>query len=822
MPVLATSTLMEAQEFGEMMEHVDEVNFALDGLRKRQPARIRRASLLSLLSICETVAQRRLLRTQGMAKTILDAILSLSLDDSPSTLAAAALFYVLASDGEDEQLLDSPICIRFLLSLLSPSIPVTSEEKRPTVGSKLLALCREPEIVGDQSKRLDASATAILSKVQEILLSCKEIQSNSRDDEEKERPELTPKWIALLTIEKACLSTVSIEDTSATVRKVGGSFKETLREHGGLDAVFDVAADCHLIMERWLDHRFPSSWMLKDDVALQTVILLLKCLKIMENATFLSKDNQDHLLGMNGKSGCDGSSLSFTGLVISIIKILSGLSLHHSSPISSKETSNCLSNGIICDSESPLEADHGDRIGSFSRSSSSMKNVSHVESMKASQKRQNLSTTHTVYTVSSSETLSFSSDVNASHVESFKVSQKRQKLSTSHTVYTVSSSKTSSLCADDSVMKDDKPSTSSSCNGILKSINGRSSRNRSRKVSLGVGGRSPVTENIKFISLEDSQDPFAFQEDEFEPSKWDILSTKKDASQSQKRRGAVTEVQDECNLMLMSSQNEPNNGKDSCSSQKPCSPSDEEENSNILDDCLLAAVKVLMNLTNDNPLGCEQIAACGGLETLSALISGHYPSFISSLSPFSKKDESIREPKCSNGLQYEKEKHFTDQELDFLVAILGLLVNLVEKDSHNRSRLAATTVPMCTSGGLERKDSSRNVIPLLCSIFLSNQGASEMPGEGKMLPWDDEAALLQGEREAEKMIIEAYAALLLAFLQTESKSVREAIACCLPNHNLEVLVPVLERFVAFHLSLKMISPETHKAVTEVIESCKGS
>lgn len=63
----ATSTLMEAQEFGEMMEHVDEVNFALDGLRKGQPVRIRRASLVSLLSICGTAHQRRLLRTQGYA-----------------------------------------------------------------------------------------------------------------------------------------------------------------------------------------------------------------------------------------------------------------------------------------------------------------------------------------------------------------------------------------------------------------------------------------------------------------------------------------------------------------------------------------------------------------------------------------------------------------------------------------------------------------------------------------------------------------------------------------------------------------------------------
>ena len=32
---------------------------------------------------------------------------------------------------------------------------------------------------------------------------------------------------------------------------------------------------------------------------------------------------------------------------------------------------------------------------------------------------------------------------------------------------------------------------------------------------------------------------------------------------------------------------------------------------------------------------------------------------------------------------------------------------------------------------------------------------------------NDEAALLQGEKEAEKMIVEAYSALLLAFLSTE-------------------------------------------------------
>ncbi|KAL9691220.1 hypothetical protein QQ045_011639 [Rhodiola kirilowii] len=41
----STVTLMETQECGEMMEHEKEDYFALDGLRKGHPVRIRRASL---------------------------------------------------------------------------------------------------------------------------------------------------------------------------------------------------------------------------------------------------------------------------------------------------------------------------------------------------------------------------------------------------------------------------------------------------------------------------------------------------------------------------------------------------------------------------------------------------------------------------------------------------------------------------------------------------------------------------------------------------------------------------------------------------------
>jgi Wings apart-like protein regulation of heterochromatin len=60
-----TASLVEAQEFGEMMEHSDEVDFAIDGLRPGKPVRIRRASLISLLNVCGTPRQRQLLRAHG-------------------------------------------------------------------------------------------------------------------------------------------------------------------------------------------------------------------------------------------------------------------------------------------------------------------------------------------------------------------------------------------------------------------------------------------------------------------------------------------------------------------------------------------------------------------------------------------------------------------------------------------------------------------------------------------------------------------------------------------------------------------------------------
>ena len=92
----------------------------------------------------------------------------------------------------DDYLIDSPDSVHFLLRLLNPR--VSDKESNSSLGCK------------KTGKSLDLSSTAVMPKVQEILSSCEVLKNGVIG-----RSELSTKWIALLTIEKACLSAVSIQ-----------------------------------------------------------------------------------------------------------------------------------------------------------------------------------------------------------------------------------------------------------------------------------------------------------------------------------------------------------------------------------------------------------------------------------------------------------------------------------------------------------------------------------------------------------------------------------------------------------------------------------
>lgn len=315
---------------------------------------------------------------------------------------------------------------------------------------------------------------------------------------------------------------------------------------------------------------------------------------------------------------------------------------------------------------------------------------------------------------------------------------------------------------------------------------------------------SLVLKRKESSSRSDSQDPFAFDDDEF-----DFES----GMASKKKGRKLGKVEEASDTAKTSGRREPSDSQGSAA--LVTTSEDYREPSPHLAECLLSAAKVLMNLTNNNPVGCRQVANCGGLDPIATLLVAYFPK------------PSFDTLQGVGSTTYDKLKgkgSDTDQDLEMVVVALGVLCNLVERDEINRGRLATLDVdlPPHIAAKRGRFSSNYGMISLLCALFLSKQGAGEAAEaiDEKLSEVDEEVNILEGEREAEDMIVEAYTAVLLAFLSLESDVVRLAIAQRLPGDNLSSLVPVMERFLAFHMSLNMLSPETHAAITEVIDSCQ--
>lgn len=96
--------------------------------------------------------------------------------------------------------------------------------------------------------------------------------------------------------------------------------------------------------------------------------------------------------------------------------------------------------------------------------------------------------------------------------------------------------------------------------------------------------------------VEDSQDPFAFDEGDVEPSKWELLSGtgKTRRSLAQDNWGTLRKNEDTHHSAMMFSQQESSNMETQHSEDASCSSSGDEEISDLLADCLLTAVKVLV------------------------------------------------------------------------------------------------------------------------------------------------------------------------------------------------------------------------------------
>lgn len=125
-----------------------------------------------------------------------------------------------------------------------------------------------------------------------------------------------------------------------------------------------------------------------------------------------------------------------------------------------------------------------------------------------------------------------------------------------------------------------RSSASSSCSGMSRSLSGsNATKNSSMK-------------NVDIVLLDDSQDPFAFDEDDLEPSKWEVLSGKQNTSRT-KRIGLKDREPDYgFQSRIKMSLEETSSGENNHSREASCSTSVDEERSSLLADCLLTAVKV--------------------------------------------------------------------------------------------------------------------------------------------------------------------------------------------------------------------------------------
>lgn len=135
-------------------------------------------------------------------------------------------------------------------------------------------------------------------------------------------------------------------------------------------------------------------------------------------------------------------------------------------------------------------------------------------------------------------------------------------------------------------------SSAVSCSGTSDSSNsvGHISSNG---LELDVGFRKKLLTHTT-LGVEGNQDPFAFDEDNFEPSKWELLSGTgcMQGSLAQDNLGIIRENEGFHHSTLVFSQQE--SSEIHHSEDASCSSANDKEMSNLLADCLLTAVKVLV------------------------------------------------------------------------------------------------------------------------------------------------------------------------------------------------------------------------------------
>lgn len=121
--------------------------------------------------------------------------------------------------------------------------------------------------------------------------------------------------------------------------------------------------------------------------------------------------------------------------------------------------------------------------------------------------------------------------------------------------------------------------------------------------------------------------------------------------------------------------------------------------------CIQSALSVLINMTHNNPTGCQAVVAAGGMMMALSLVSScvQKPNVVSLASP-----QHVR----------VQDRHHVLTDVGPITAALGLLINLVEDSAESRQQMKVMQ--------LETSDSPADIQQLLCRLMQASNISMRM------------------------------------------------------------------------------------------------
>lgn len=218
-----------------------------------------------------------------------------------------------------------------------------------------------------------------------------------------------------------------------------------------------------------------------------------------------------------------------------------------------------------------------------------------------------------------------------------------------------------------------------------------------------------------------------------------------------------------------------------------------------------SVLSVLMNVTNENIEGCE--AVCGEDDGGLLIIASLIPWFARSvegytLSELKSKQQRSRVPRDDAGSS-------------LLNAALALLVNIIEVDTSMAGKLRSTMVDI--------DGKAVSFIDVLTLLFLQSGGADDDKDDANDAADEHVTAEMieRHQKDGDDVILQAYTALLLAFLIEDQPAMRAEVTSRFPpSAGLKPLADTLERFHSFHESLNSISAASSDRLVKVVQWLK--